>query len=385
MRREASPPRAGLEKHFAQIGFHYSFIDGEAYWDESARYVFSLREIEQDIEAPTNELHAMCLELVDRIVASEAMMDRLHVPSHARDLIVGSWRRREPSLYGRFDFAYDGKGPAKLLEYNADTPTSLFETAVVQWRWLEALIDSGALPRHADQFNSLHEKLIARFAEIAPGRFLHFAGMSASVEDFGTLAYLADCATQANKAAALLDMQDIGLKGAQFYDRDARPIEILFKLYPWEWMFADPFGSTPAMRRTRFLEPPWKALLSNKGVLPLLWEMAPGHPNLLESYFADDPRAAALGDNYAEKPIYSREGGNVVLVQDGRVVAREAGNYGAEGHVRQALHLLPAFDGRYPVLGSWLVGDHPAGVGLREDATPLTSNRSRYLPHAIVD
>jgi glutathionylspermidine synthase len=385
MRREASPPRADLERHFSQIGFHYSFIDGEAYWDENARYVFSLREIERDIEAPTVELHAMCLELVDRIVASEAMMDRLHVPRHARDLIAGSWRRREPSLYGRFDFAYDGKGPAKLLEYNADTPTSLFETAVVQWRWLEALIDGGALPRDADQFNSLHEKLIARFDEIAPGPFLHFAGMSASVEDFGTLAYLADCATQANKAAALLDMQDIGLKGAQFYDRDARPIEILFKLYPWEWMFADPFGSTPAMRQTRFLEPPWKALLSNKGVLPLLWEMAPGHPNLLESYFSDDPRAAALGDSYAEKPIYSREGGNVVLVQDGRVVAREGGNYGAEGHVRQALHLLPSFDGRHPVLGSWLVGDQPAGLGLREDAMPLTSNRSRFLPHAIVD
>jgi glutathionylspermidine synthase len=326
----------------------------------------------------------MCNELAGRIAASEAMMDRLRIPAHARDLIVQSFKKLEPSLYGRFDFAYDGKGPAKLLEYNADTPTSLFEAAVVQWHWLEQLGARGELPAGADQFNSLHEKLIARLGEIAPKGFVHFAAMSESVEDFGTIAYLADCAAQAGCAAALLDIRDVGLKDAQFYDRDGRRIETLFKLYPWEWMFADEFSHAPAMRVTRFVEPPWKALLSNKGMLALLWEMAPGHPNLLECYFADDPRAASLGDSYAKKPIYSREGANILLVESGRAIASAPGDYGAEGHVRQALHLLPAFDGRYPVVGSWMVGGEPAGMGIREDVSPLTSNRSRFVPHAIV-
>lgn len=384
MKREACAPRRNVEKHFAEIGFTYAHMDGEPYWDESARYVFTLREIEEDIEAATSELDAMCLELAGRIVASEEMMARLRVAEHARDLIAESWKKREPSLYGRFDFAYDGEGPPKLLEYNADTPTSLYESAVVQWHWLEHSIASGALPQGADQFNSLHEKLIARFAEIAPKRFVHFGAMSASVEDFGTTAYLADCAVQAGCGAALLDMQDIGLTGTHFCDRDGRKVETLFKLYPWEWMFADQFSFAPAMRVTRFLEPPWKAALSNKGMLALLWEMASGHPNLLECYFADDPRAASLGESYARKPIYSREGANVVLVKDGRAVASAPGDYGAEGHVRQALHLLPCFDGRYPVIGSWLVGGAPAGMGVREDASPVTSNRSRYIPHAIV-
>lgn len=384
MKREASAPRPNVEPHFEEIGFAYAYIDGEAYWDESARYVFTLREIEDDIEAATRELDAMCLELVGRVVDSEAMMDRLRVPKHARSLIAESWRRRDPSLYGRFDFAYDGRSPPKLLEYNADTPTSLFESAVVQWHWLEQLVDSGELPKDADQFNALHEKLIARWGDIAPKSFVHFGAMSSSVEDFGTIAYLADCASQAGCAAALLDMQDIGLKGTTFCDRDLRPIGTLFKLYPWEWMFADEFSFTPAMRATRFLEPPWKAVLSNKGMLALLWEMAPGHPNLLECYFADDPRAGSLGQTYAKKPIYSREGANVLLVQDGRAVASAPGDYGAEGHVRQALRLLPCFDGRYPVVGSWLVGGAPAGVGIREDSSPVTSNRSRFTPHAIV-
>ena len=383
MRREASTPRPDFEEHAAEIGFEYAHIDGEPYWDESVRYVFTLREIEEEIEAPTAELDALCLDLVGRIVDSEEMMERLRVPAHARDLVAESWKKREPSLYGRFDFAYDGEGPAKLLEYNADTPTTLYESAVVQWHWLEQLIERGQLPQGADQFNLLHEKLVARWGEIAPKAFVHLSAMSGSVEDFGAIAYLADCATQAGSGAALLDMGDIGLEGENFYDRDGRRIETLFKLYPWEWMFADDFGKTPAMRNTRFLEPAWKAVLSNKGMLALLWEMAPGHPNLLECYFADDPRAASLGQSYAKQPLYSREGANVSLVEDGRGLASAPGGYGAEGHVRQALHLLGRFDGRYPVLGSWLVGGAPAGLGIREDVSPLTSNHSRFVPHVI--
>lgn len=384
MKREASPPRPDVARHFKEIGFAFAHMDGAPYWDESARYVFTMREIESDIEMAARDLDALCLDLVARIAGSEEMMDRLRVPVHARDLIAESRTRRDPSLYGRFDFAYDGAHPPKLLEYNADTPTSLYESAVVQWHWLEQLVAQGALPEDADQFNSLHERLIARWAEIAPGAFVHFAAMSGSVEDFGTTAYLADCAAQAGCRAALLDMGDIGLKDARFYDRDGRAIETLFKLYPWEWMFADAFGRTPAMRATRFLEPPWKTLLSNKGMLALLWEMAPGHPNLLECYFADDPRAAALGASYAKKPIYSREGANVLLVKEGAAIASAPGEYGAEGHVRQALHLLPRFEGRYPVIGAWVVGGAPAGIGIREDETPLTSDRARFVPHVIL-
>lgn len=384
MRREPSQARPDIERHFRQIGFAYAQIDGEIYWDESVRYVFTLREIEHDIEKPTRDLAALSLELVDRIVASQGMMDRLRIPAHARELIAQSWRRRDPSLYGRFDFAYDGKGPAKLLEYNADTPTSLYESAVVQWHWLEQLVARGALPAGADQFNSLHEKLVARWREIGAKPFVHVAAMSASVEDFGTAAYIADCAAQAGCVSALLDMQDIGLKDTRFYDRDGRRIETLFKLYPWEWMFRDEFSHASAMGFTRFLEPPWKALLSNKGMLALLWEMAPAHPNLLECYFSDDPRVAALGDSYAEKPIYSREGANVRLVREGRDLARTPGGYGEEGHVRQALYPPPCIGGRYPVIGAWIVGVEPAGMGLREDATPVTTDRARFVPHVII-
>ncbi|HEY8136394.1 MAG TPA: glutathionylspermidine synthase family protein [Methylocystis sp.] len=384
MKREISAPRPDFEAHAKEIGFHYASTNSDLYWDESARYVFSLREIEDKLERPTRELHALCLQLVARVVANDDLLRRLAIPPFAFDAIKKSWARRDASLYGRFDFAYGGVGDAKLLEYNADTPTGVFESAVVQWFWLEQMIARGGLPKGADQFNSLHEKLIARWHEISLGRFLHLSCMSQGVEDAGTVAYLEDCARQAGLRTLALDMGDIGLDDSCFVDRQGRRIDFMFKLYPWEWMFADEFGRAPALLRTRFVEPPWKTILSGKGMLALLWDMAPGHPNLLPSYFEDDPRAASLGDRYARKPLYSREGADIELIDGPSIVRGSTDGYGAEGYVRQALCPLPDFDGSRPVLGSWLVGDAPAGMGIREDISPITSNRSRFVPHVIL-
>jgi glutathionylspermidine synthase len=385
MRREASAVRADFAEQAAKIGFAFSHIDGEIYWDESVRYVFSRREIEEDLEAATGELAALCHELVRRIVISERMMAQIGVPDHARDVIAESWSRRDPTLYGRFDFAYDGKAPPKLLEFNADTPTSLFESSVAQWFWMEQMIASGQLPAGADQFNSLHEKLVERWKRIGAGRFLHLACMRDSVEDSGTTAYVEECARQAGLPTSLIDMSDIGLaRGRGFVDRSGRDIALMFKLYPWEWMFGEGFGKAPELRAAPLIEPAWKMLLSNKGALALLWELAPGHPNLLPCYFEDDPRAAELGARFARKPLFSREGGNVELHDGDRVVAGPDLAYGGR-FVRQGLNPLPDFSGNYPVCGCWLVGDEPAGLGLREDVSPVTGNRSRFIPHAILD
>jgi glutathionylspermidine synthase len=393
MKREASPPRPDFERHAEDIGFRFARSGGEPYWDESARYVFSLREIEDDLESATQELHALCLALVARVVASEKLLTRLRIPAHAWQLIQESWRRSDPTLYGRFDFSYDGKSPPKLLEYNADTPTSLIETAVAQWHWMEQMIERGHLPKETDQFNSLHEKLIARFGDVsrrcgASGKRLFLACMSSHVEDLNTTEYLADFARSAGFESTVLDMSDIGLEHnlifkSNFVDRKGRRIEWLFKLYPWEWMLADKFGTAPAMEWVRFLEPPWKTILSNKGMLALLWEMAPDHPNLLPCFFENDPQALSLGDRYARKPLYSREGADTELVDGAMHYRSSADGYGAEGFVRQKLCLLPNFDGRFPALGCWIVGDAPAGMGIREDATPITSNNSRFVPHII--
>jgi glutathionylspermidine synthase len=385
MRRIACPERDDWQATAAGAGFDFHTIDGERYWDERAYYAFTLDEIERAIEQPTGEIDAMCLELVGRAVDDESCLRRLKIPEAFWPLISESWHRDEPSLYGRLDFSFGGKGPAKLLEYNADTPTSIFEAAVFQWTWLEQSIERNIIPKRSDQFNSIHERLIEAWKKLGAGRHLHLAGETESTEDAGTLAYLEDTARQAGLATTLIDIRDIGLAAdGSFVDLDNRGIELAFKLYPWEWMFQDTFGAHLKQAPTRWIEPPWKALLSNKGILPLLWEMFPGHPNLLPAFFEDDPNAASLGASFVRKPIYSREGANVALISAGVTVVEQAGPYGAEGFICQALAPLPEFSGQYPVLGSWLVDHTPCGLSIREDENPITGNTSRFLPHAIL-
>ncbi|MCW0463838.1 glutathionylspermidine synthase family protein [Xanthomonas sacchari] len=384
MKRIAIVERGDWRAQAAEYGFRFHTIDGQRYWDERAYYAFNLRQIERDLEDPSAELHAMAMGLLDEIVASEALMQRLAIPPAFRDWIADSWRRREPHLYGRLDLAYDGRGPAKLYELNYDTPTSLFESAFFQWQWLEDQRAQGRLPDKADQFNSIHEALLERFAALAGGLPppLYFAAVRDSEEDQGTVAYLRDCAAQAGVGGELIAIEDIGLSSdGRYTDLDDTVIGALFKLYPLEDMFAERFGQALPGSGLRLLEPPWKALLSNKGILPLLWERHRGHPNLLPAAFDD---GSALPPGWVRKPLHSREGANIVLhLDDGRVLESD-GPY-AGPYIRQQAHPLPAFEGRYPMVGSWIVGDRACGIGIREDDGPITRDSARFLPHAIVE
>jgi glutathionylspermidine synthase len=310
-------------------------------------------------------------------VISRGAFERYALPPWMAEYVASSWRDKAPTLYGRFDFRYDGKSPPKLLEYNADTPTSLIEAAVAQWNWLQAVRPS------SDQFNSIHEKLIARWETVRaqiPGipPVVHFSCVKDNEEDLGNLEYLRDTALQAGIDARPLYIEDLGWseEANAFVDLDNTPIRALFKLYPWEWMMREGFGPNMPRSRMTVFEPPWKILLSCKALLAVLWELYPDHPNLLPAYFD----AAKLGERYVRKPLYSREGANVEI-HGPRGVFAQPGTYGAEGYVYQAYAPLPEFDGNYPVVGSWIVGDQPCGMGIREDNTPVTRNTSRFVPH----
>ena len=387
MERVPFDPRPDWQAKADSLGFTWHHVSGDQYWDETAAYAFSMQQIEDDIEAPTEELHAMCLDLVDEAVKSERLMIALDIPEPMRDYVADSWQRGEPSLYGRFDFFYDGAGPAKLYEYNADTPTSVYETAVFQWLWLEDQIAAGVLPSDTDQFNSLHEKLVDRFRTLFPdGGFMHFSSEPDFVEDRLTVLFLEDLARQAGLDPQFVALADIGLNAdGRFVDHENWLIGALFKLYPWEQMLRDDYARPLPTAEVTVLEPAWKSLISNKGILPLLWERHPGHPNLLEAYFESDPAHARLGSSYVRKPLFSREGANVELVERGVADAVLDGGYGDGAYVRQALCPPAIFDSNHVIVGSWVVGSEAAGIGLREDDTRVTRNTSRFLPHYIRD
>src|SRR3984957_17512528 len=212
MQRIACPERDDWRATAGQCGFDFHTIDGERYWDERAYFAFTLEEIERQIEIPTGEIDAMCLELFGRAIDDEHDLRRLKIPEAFWPLISQSWHGDETSLYGRLDLRFDGRGPAKLLEYNADTPTSMFEAAVFQWTWLEQAAERRIIPSGADQFNSLHERLIEAWKAIAGGRGVHLAGTMESAEDSGTLRYLADVAQQAGLHTTLIDIAEVGLR-----------------------------------------------------------------------------------------------------------------------------------------------------------------------------
>ena len=387
MKRFPVAPRADWQQTAADCGFRFHTMYGEPYWDESACYAFTLEEIERDLEGPSAELAMMCLDVVDIAVRDEAILHRLGIPAGQHDFVHDAWRRGEASLYGRFDFAYDGRGPARLYEYNADTPTALYETAYFQWVWLEQALARGLIPAGCDQFNSVQEVLIERLSRMAPPEGpMHFTCARDSEEDRGTVEYLRDCAEQAGIPTRFLFVDEIGVdSNGQYTGLDGEALRHLFKLYPWEFLFREDFARFLPGCDTYFIEPPWKAVLSNKGLLALLWEHFPGHLNLLPTWLADDPRANRLGASYVRKPLYSREGANVRIVERGRIVCDEPGPYGAEGHVLQALCPPPRFAGRHVVIGSWIIGQQACGIGIREDSGPVTKDLSRFVPHVILN
>lgn len=384
MKKIAIEQRPGWREYAESVGFDFHTFDGEPYWDETAYYQFSMRQIEDDLEAPTEELHQMALSLIPDILADEQKLIALDVPPAYWDWLAESWRTSQPHLYGRLDLAYNGQGPAKLLELNYDTPTSLFETGFFQWVWLEDQQMRGRLPQGADQFNSLQDKLEQAFASIPLRQPCYFSSVDGNIEDKGTINYLMDIASQAGIDSRYLPLDQLGEIDGQLVDSQNYPIQAMFKLYPWEFMLREEFGAHLLTSNTQWLEPAWKMLLSNKGILPLLWQKFQNHPNLLPAFF-EDADSKPLGQGWVRKPLYSREGANIELIDHQGQRLLVDGPYTDAPFIRQAFTPLPQFDQSFTLIGSWLVGDAAAGIGIREDATLITKDSSRFLPHIILD
>ncbi|HEX9226379.1 MAG TPA: glutathionylspermidine synthase family protein [Arthrobacter sp.] len=383
MKRILSTPRPGWAQKIEAQGLMFSTTikeDGSSidYWHEGAHYQFTLPEVEM-LETVTEELHLMCIEAA-KYMATGAM-GNLGISTEALALAARSLENGDPAIYGRFDFAYDGINPPKMLEYNADTPTGLIEASICQWHWLQDVMPE------SDQWNGIHEALIRAWAKnkTATGlSTLHVAHteVESSGEDWLTAAYLRDTADQAGWNTVGINMSGIGWDAGRklFVGLDDEPIEAMFKLYPWELMMKEEFGQHIAdhPEALRWVEPAWKMFLSNKALLAALWHLYPDHPNLLPSYI-DGPREMT---EWVAKPLHGREGDNIIIHAEGIDIV-QPGDYGAEGWCFQAWHPLPDFDGNRPVLGAWVVDGESVGVGIRESDGPITDYFCRFVPNTI--
>lgn len=381
MLRATCAPRPDWPRLVEADGLIFHHTQDAVYWDESTYYQLTPAQVDV-LESATNEVQKLCEQAAEEVISKDLFAD-FGIPPAAWPVIKSAWVMEPPALYGRFDFIYDGVNPPKLLEFNADTPTALLEAAVVQWNWKQSQHPE------ADQFNSIHERLVAKWDELRPylGAVLYFAAMpDVQAEDLMTATYLRETAIEAQIDTASLIMSDIGWDGEKFVDLEDREIRSIFKLYPWEWMLREEFGPhvLQSYDRCQWIEPIWKMLWSNKALLPLLWKMFPDHPNLVPAYHQNETvRAVDFGATYVRKPKLGREGCNIQvgsLFGEG-MVAETDGDYGEEGFVFQKF--VEQTNPYHPVIGSWVVDGQAAGIGIRESDGLITTNTCRFVPHIV--
>lgn len=379
MERLLIEPRPDWKAKCEEIGFFYHSVDN--YWREDRCYKFKVSEI-QAIEHATYVLHDMCIELAKNII-EKGNYHRYNLPNDICSLIERSWNDDHPYLYGRFDLGYNGK-EIKMLEYNADTPTCLLEAAVCQWQWMvDHFLNKNIT---VDQFNGLHDSLIDRWKlikdQLPLGCRLYFTALRTEVaEDECHINYLMDTAMQAGFEVSSISLEDIGWDGTYwFLDVKDEPISALFKLYPWEFIVVDAYGQHISKTGTQFIEPAWKMLLSNKTILPLLWEQFPNHPLLLPAYF-DNLEFKPNNGEWVKKPALAREGENLTIYRGPEEIKLTHNPYYDKSYVWQEYFRIPTFNGYTPVIGSWVIGDDAKGMGIREDPSPITNNKSHFIPH----
>ncbi|KQO98922.1 glutathionylspermidine synthase family protein [Leifsonia sp. Leaf264] len=394
MRRIDSPARPDWREQFDQIGFSFYDLESEGgrpYWNEVNAYGFTSREVDE-LAAATKELFDRCMDAVEHVVREDRLAE-FGIPERLRQLVKDSWDNDDPTVYGRFDLAYDNGSTIKMLEFNADTPTSLVESAAAQWQWLVQVRGE-----NADQFNAIHELLVEQWKHIREERWnlpegtvLHLASLHDDgdgdliIEDADTVAYMAETAKEAGFTPKLIFMEDVEYDADrnQFVDSDGQDITHIFKLYPWEWMREEQFAGflEPSKDNTQWVEPLWKMLLSNKQLLVVLWEMFPNHPNLLATYESPEK---LRGTPHVSKPRLGREGANVTVYKgDGSVDVAQPGAYGEEGFIFQKRANLARLNGKTVIIGSWVVGETPAGIDIRETSGPITGDLAEFVPHFI--
>jgi len=386
MRRLTLPPRRDWETRLRDVGFTWYAATPEhpvSYWGEEGAYALTPREIE-GLHRDAQDLTNMVMEVTGEAIEG-GKLGELGIPAFLHGAVRASWERDDPTLYMRLDLAYDGRGHARLLEVNAQTPTSLVEAAVSQWHWLEDRQAAGQLPPDAAQWNTIHEGLGEQWAHLLSARGVGEVHFSAgrNDEDVATVTYLRDVAQAVGIRGSFLAADEVGTSPEfpHLLDTWSLPIRHLIWLWPFEYAWEARDAAFLATTETRFIEPLWKTVTGSKGLLAHLHQRYPDSGLVLPASLTP----GKLGGNVVRKPLYSREGQNVTLPGQ----APTPGEYGDLPMIEQAYAELPEFaaeDGhpRYPVMGVWVAGDEVCGLGIREGRGRVTDNRATFAPHVVL-
>lgn len=372
MKRLSITPRVNYTEIVSNLGFNFS----ANYWNESNYYTFTEEESDE-ISKVSNEAYGLYCDMVQNVI-DRNLFHRFGISDpELIYFIKTSWNDDDLSLYGRFDLVYDTNHNLKLLEFNADTPTSLFEAAVVQWQWKEDVMPS------YDQSNVIHESLVQSWKDIhnVYGYDRYDFGCITDIdEENTTTSYLLSTCSEAGLNTSMLDLSDIVRCNDSFYLPTGEPINCMFKLYPWEDLLEDEFGKFIPDTQMIWIEPVWKMLMSSKESLVLLTEMfSPSEYKFLVPAYDRKP----MVKDYVIKPRYGREGQNVEIVLNRDSVLKTDGHYSEDKVIFQDFVDIKKFDNNVPIIGAWIIGGEFSGIGIRESESLVTDNMARFVPHLI--
>ena len=381
------------DEYLESIGFVWHTDSDNSSYISDEIVVISEDEANAYYEA-TNELYDMFAQTGQYVIDNDLFHD-LNIPFNLVEMIKESWENDVHwHLYSRFDLAggIDGK-PIKLIEFNADTPTSLFETAIIQW----AMLKANGLDE-ASQFNNLYEALKDNFKRIITldsdiekfdeyysglGWKILFSSISGSSEDINTTKLLQHIATEAGFNTDFEFIENVQFNDEGIYKNDEL-FEFWFKLIPWENIAIE--ESELALILTQIIgdkkaiifNPAYTLMFQSKGFMKILWDLYPNHPLLLETSF--EP---LIGKKQVEKRCFGREGANVKIINaDQSIDEQTSGDY--EGHkaIYQEYIEFPKDSNGNSYQAGVFYAYEACGLGFRRGGKIL-NNMSKFVGHII--
>jgi glutathionylspermidine synthase len=381
------------DEYLESIGFQWHTDEDNTSYVADEVLVISEDEANAYYEA-CNELYDMFAQAGEYVIEND-LFHEINIPFNLIELVKESWENDVHwHLYSRFDLAggIDGQD-IKLIEFNADTPTSLFETAIIQWAMLKA---NGL--NEASQFNNLYEALKDNFKRIITlesdlekfdeyyqklGWKILFSSISTSSEDINTTKLLQHIATEAGFNTDFEYIENVQFNDDGIF-KDDEQFEFWFKLIPWENIAID--ESELALLLTDIIKeknaiifnPAYTLMFQSKGFMKILWDLYPNHPLLLETSF--EPLE---NKKQVEKRCFGREGANIKIINsDGSIDSETQGEY--EGHkaiYQEYVELPTDKEGRTYQAGVFFAYE-ACGLGFRR-GEKILNNMSKFVGHMI--
>lgn len=374
------------------IGFYWHTDEDKSPYVADELVVVSQDEADKYYEA-TNELYDMFVEAGEHVMEND-LLHEIGIPFNLVDMVKQSWENDiHWHLYGRFDLAggVDGK-PIKLIEFNADTPTALFETAIVQW----ALLKANGMDNRS-QFNNTYEAIkenfkrlvvmggdTEEFGENYDGWKILFSSVKGSIEDENTTKLLQSAANEAGFGTDFAFADEVEFDGEEGIFKGEENFEYWFKLIPWENIGIDESGLALMLReimenqKAIILNPAYTLMFQSKAFMKILWDLYPNHPLLLETSY--EPLE---GKKQVEKRVFGREGANtVILNEQNHVMAEEEGEYENFAPIYQEYVEFPTDENGESYQAGVFYAYEACGLGFRRGGLIL-NNYSKFVGHVI--